>query len=60
MKFVRVKDKATGHELSEPADSPLIGKRFEVVDRKAATAVPLPPKFKKNLSPAGGITKEEQ
>lgn len=60
MKFVRVKDKTTGHEFSEPAESPLIGKRFEVVGRKATTAMPLPPKFKKNLSPAGGTKKEEQ
>lgn len=44
MKYVRVKNEA-GHEFSEPVDSPLIGKGLEVVDRKAATAYPFPPKF---------------
>ena len=63
MKFVRVKDKSTGHEFSEPADSPLIGKRLEVVGRKAATRLPLPAKhdpFKpKKNSPSAGDDKKE-
>lgn len=45
MKYVRVRNEA-GHEFSEPADSPLIRKGgVRVVDRKAATTRPLPPKF---------------
>lgn len=45
MKYVRVKNEA-GHEFSEPEGSPLISKGgVRVVDRKAATAYPLPPKF---------------
>lgn len=61
MKYVRVRDKATGHEFSTPEGDPAITKgKFEVVDRKALTSVPLPPKFKKNLPPAGGTKKEEQ
>lgn len=60
MKYVRVKN-AAGHEFSEPVDSPLIGKGLEVVDRKAATAHPFPPKpnpFPKKTSPAGDSKKE--
>lgn len=61
MKYVRVRDKTTGHEFSTPEGDPAIEKgRFEVVARKAPTSVALPPKFKKNLSPAGGTNKEEQ
>ncbi|MGP5375283.1 hypothetical protein ACTXM8_04695 [Brachybacterium alimentarium] len=61
MKYVRVRDKKSGHEFSTPENDPGIKKGwFEVVSRKAPTSIPLPPKFKKNLSPAGGTKKEEQ
>ena len=61
MKYVRVRDKSSGHEFSEPADSPLIKKgTVEVVSRKPATTLPLPPKFNvlSKKSPAGGEKKE--
>jgi hypothetical protein len=45
MKYVRVKNDA-GHEFSEPEGSPLIRDGgVRVVDRKAPTTYPLPPKF---------------
>lgn len=59
MKYVRVRDKSTGHEISTPENDPLIGNGLEVVDRKAATSYPLPPKYKKILPPAGGDKKKE-
>lgn len=61
MKYVRVKNEA-GHEFSEPEGSPLIRKGgVKVVDRKAATAHPLPPKFNAlpKKSPAGDAEKKE-
>lgn len=59
MIFVRVRDEV-GHEFSEPADSPLIRKgKLRVVDRKAASQVSLPPKFKKTLPPVSGTKHEE-
>lgn len=55
MSFLRVRDKETGHEFSTPDNDPLIEKGLlQVVDRKAPTALPFPPKHKKNLTPAGG------
>lgn len=61
MKYIRVRNEA-GHEFSEPEGSPLISKGgVKVVDRKAATARPLPPKFNalpKKSSPAGDEKKE--
>lgn len=62
MKYVRVRNEV-GHEFSEPEGSPLISKGgVKVVDRKAATSRPLPPKFnplpKKNV-PAKPDDKKE-
>lgn len=58
MRFVRVRNGA-GHEFSEPEGSPLVRKGLlKVVDRKAASSIPLPPKFKKSLPPVGGESKE--
>ncbi|MCT1430567.1 hypothetical protein M3G50_07345 [Brachybacterium muris] len=57
--YIRVRDKSTGHEFSAPEGDPLIGKGLEVVDRKAATILPMPPKYKKTLPPAGGEKKKE-
>lgn len=50
--YVRVREKSTGHEFSTPENDPLIGKGLEVVDRKAMTTLPLPPKYKITLPSA--------
>lgn len=52
MKYVRVRDKSTGHEFSTPENDPLIGKGLEIMDRKATTSLPLPPKYKITLPSA--------
>lgn len=61
--FVRVRNQA-GHEFSTPENDPLIGKGvLERVGRKAATRVPLPPKFnpfpKTSQPPVGGDENKE-
>lgn len=67
MKWIRVRDVSTGHELSTPVGDPLIRKGvLRVVGRHEATSIPLPPKYKKNLPPiedgsippAGGAEEE--
>lgn len=63
MKYVRVKNEA-GHEFSEPESSPLISNgSVKVVDRKAPTTYPLPPKFnalpKSQKSPKSDAEKKE-
>ena len=59
MIFVRVRD-SVGHEFSTPIGDPLIDRGLlRVVDRKGVTATPVPPKYKKNLPPLGGVKNEE-
>ena len=59
MRYVRVRTEQ-GHEISTPEHDPLIEKGvLKVVDRKATTAHPLPPKFKTVVTPKGDATKKE-
>lgn len=59
MRYVRVKDKETGHEFSVPETDPLLkGDLVRVVSRKPATSVMLPPKHHKTLPRRGETTKE--
>ena len=58
--YVRVRDRV-GHEFSHPEGSPLIASGFlTVVPRKGRTHVPLPPKFKKILTPLSVREKIEE
>jgi len=63
MKYVRVRNEQ-GHEFSEPEGSPLLKREgVKVVDRKATSSRPLPPKFnpfpKSDPPLTGGDTQEE-
>ncbi|QCR53208.1 hypothetical protein C1N80_06180 [Brachybacterium sp. SGAir0954] len=60
MRYVRVRTEV-GHEISTPENDPFIESgRFKLVGRKKPTSIPLPPKFKKTLPPAGGDTPDEE
>lgn len=54
MRYVRVRDKELGHQFSTPEDDPILDSGLVERVGKGYTFLPLPPKPKKNVPPAGG------